>query len=57
MALRGYHHFVHQNKERIDCINDVGLQIKKISNGGKVYIWYSCSTGSYLRINVDFYIK
>lgn len=57
-------YFLHQNKERIDCTNDVGPHIKKISNEGevwikkitnegKMYIWYSWSSGSYLRNNVD----
>ena len=41
----------------IDWANDVDLQLKMISNEGKIHIWYSWSTGSYLRIIVDHYTK
>ena len=46
-----------QSKEMIDCTNDVDLQLKMISNEGKTHVWYSWSTGSYLRIIVDNYTK
>lgn len=41
----------------IDCTNDVDLQLKMISNEGKIHVWYSWSTGSYLGVIVDLYTK